>query len=366
MDQIRISEKQLRDLSEEIFLGFGVSEEQTKVVVDVLINSELNGNSSHGVIKIIDSYLPLIKNKTIDIKSQPKVIQDDHLFTQLDAKSSFGHYASYVAMNHAINKANKYSASISSVRNSTHFGCAGYYSQMAAEQGLVGITLTNGSPAVSPPGGKNPIFGTNAISLSFPDYEGNKKPILIDLALSSTSLGSLLEKSIKGHLVPAAFGSEYLQQKKGVDKEQLINPLEILEERMISSIGSSDLNPYKGVVLSLMIEICLGLIFGGSFSFNHLSGEADHLFISINPVNFSNKEKLIDKFNELLNTIKNLEMIEGYEKFRIPGYKYNEIQANYKKRGIPILKGTWMELKGIVEQLPEKPNLMMEEKNEFS
>lgn len=357
---VKISEQNLREISEEIFLGFGVKKEQAEVVVDVLLSAELRGKNSHGVIKMVNNYLPSIINKNININSEPKILKDDAFYTQLDANYTLGHYASYIAVNEAIKKNENSAITIASVKNSTHFGYAGYYSLMAAKKGLIGITITNGAPAVPINGGSKPIFGTNAISLAFPDLLDEKNHILIDLALSSTSLGSLFMASKKHKEVKADLAAEYLLKNLKISKDELINPLEIYKERLIAPIGAYDsANQFKGSLLSLIVEILLGLLFGGNFSFNHENGEADHLFLILDPIHFNDKENIIGKFLELIHILDTLEVMQGTEKFRVPGFQSNRCETIFKNDGIPILEEVWLELKNILSQMHKKENPIM-------
>lgn len=333
--EIIISVNKLRKLVETVFVTQLVPENQAKIAADVLITAELRGISSHGCARIDSYYLPLLKNKTIQLGSVPIVLQEDPSYIHLDAQHSFGFCVANDAMNRCIYKAKRTGKGIASVINSTHFGIASYYTLMAASENLIGIIITNGSPAVVPPGGLKPIIGTNAISFSFP-YLANR-PIVFDMGMSAVSLGDLALAASKKEKVPSSWCAFSLLQKFGCLDEKLIDADIIYENRMITPLGAGDnKGELKGFLLSLMIDLLLSLLFGSDFSFKLDKGQASHLLIAFDPTHFISKKVYIDKIEQLVSAINSYEVLDGFNKLRIPGLRSNLLQEKRLKEGIPI------------------------------
>lgn len=334
MQKRYINPEILKKLIENIFLKYNVPFEQATIAADLLVTADLRGVHSHGCSRLIEFYLPLIKNNLINFGTSPKSISKNGPFTHIDGKNGFGPYIGTYSMYNSINECKVNGFGITSVINSTHFGIASYYSLMAESENMIGIVVTNGSPAVAPNGGTESLIGTNALSVAFP-YKPDF-PILFDLAMSSTSLGNLYLKMKKGENVPSSWASSFLLRLNKFENKEHVDPKIIYENRMISPIGTvNGKGGNKGFEIALLLELILVIIFGGKYSFNQLVGEASQLFIAINPFLFISEEKYNYQISILKDKMSNIKMMDGYKNLSLPGEQSNLFFKERKLKGIP-------------------------------
>ncbi len=326
---------QLKALIENILIGYSLPVEQAKIGADVIVSADLRGVHSHGCSRIISLYKQLIKAKHVRLDTSPIKAQRDSVVTFIDAMHGFGPYVSYEAMLNCINSATNEGVGIVAVTNNTNFGMASYYSLMAAMKNFIGIVVTNGSPAVAPPGGLRPIIGTNALSVAFP-YTTNQ-PIVFDIGMSSTSLGNLYLAMCKGENVPGKWCASSLLKKLELEPEEKIDPRIIFDNRMVAPLGGGDLKgEYKGFQLSLLLDMFISVLFAGSFSFEQKKGCSDNLFIALNPTKYLSEYQYESRLKLLLEQLGNYEVDESFEKLRIPGERANRLHRERITNGIPI------------------------------
>jgi len=185
---IYIDVKTLYNFMQDVFIGLKVPKKDAKICTDVLISSDLRGIESHGVQRL-KMYYDRITAEIQKPVTSFKIIKESETTALVDAGHGMGHVAGYHAMKLAIKKAKKYGTSAVAVRNSTHYGIAGYYSLMAIKEGMIGITLTNARPSIAPTFGVDPMLGTNPLTIGCPTDE--EFPFLIDCATSITQRGKI-------------------------------------------------------------------------------------------------------------------------------------------------------------------------------
>ncbi|MDM5436494.1 Ldh family oxidoreductase [Bacillus hominis] len=330
-----INIKDLKKFIENVFMAFNVPKNKARIAADVIVTADVRGIQSHGCTRIIPFYLPLIIDKVVKIEEDPKLTLKHSNITYINANKSLGFSTSYEAMNNSIEVAKECNLGVTFVTNSTHFGIASYYSMMAAKKNLIGITITNGSPAVVAPGGKDSFLGTNAVSVAFPNP--NNQPLVMDIALSITSLGNLFLEIEKEKEVPAKWAAASFLEDNQLSPNTKIDPRALYESRMIASLGAGDKKgEYKGFQLGLLVDILMAVLGGGKFSFEQSKGEAVHLFIAIKPHIEDNKSNYADAFLRLEKQFRNYEVIEGYERLRMPGERSNHLENIAIQNGIKI------------------------------
>jgi LDH2 family malate/lactate/ureidoglycolate dehydrogenase len=160
----------------KVFEKHGLSSEDGTIITDVLLESDLLGIESHGLQRL-EMYCSGMKMGRINLSVKPEILFQTPVSALLDAHECFGQLVGVKAMNIAIEKAKSSGIALVTVRNSTHYGIAGYYAMMAAKQRLLGITMTNTEALVLPTFGKTPIMGTNPIALAMP---ATPYPLYID------------------------------------------------------------------------------------------------------------------------------------------------------------------------------------------
>ncbi|CAB3287470.1 L-sulfolactate dehydrogenase [Methanocaldococcus lauensis] len=327
-----------RKLIIDILKKFGVPEEDAKITADVFVDADLKGFTSHGIGRF-PQYITALKLRNINPKPNIKIIKESPSTAVVDGDLGLGQVVGKKAMELAIEKAKNVGVGVVATRNANHFGIAGYYSELAMNQDMIGITITNTEPAMAPFGGKEKILGTNPIAIAF---KGNKYKFSLDMATASIARGKILEALRKKIKIPEGCA---------VDKDGKIttDPAKALEGCILPFGGP------KGYGLALAIEMLSAI--GGAEVGTKVRGTANpyekcskgDLFIAINPEFFVGKEEFKKKVDELLEEIKTSEPAEGF-KILIPG-EIEERNKMKRKNGFEIDENLYNQLKEICDEL---------------
>ena len=151
----------------DVFRNLGVPEDDARICTDVLIAADLRGIRSHGVGRL-KYYCDRIRRGQQLVKTKIEIVKDTETTALIDGHHGMGHVIAHRAMQVAISKAEAYGVGAVTVRNGAHFGIAGYYALMAAEKGMIGLTMTNARPAIAPTFSTEPMLGTNPIAFAAP------------------------------------------------------------------------------------------------------------------------------------------------------------------------------------------------------
>ena len=339
----------LKDFVKEIFLKIGCSLEDAELVSDVLLEAELRGINSHGVIRIKD-YVRLWEVGRINSKPNIKVKYQTPGTAVIDADKSLGMVSAHKAMNLAIEKAKTCGTGWVSVRNSNHFGIAGYYSMMALEHDMIGISMTNANPSVAPTFSIERLLGTNPISVSIP--AGKQPPFVADFATTPIPRGKLVVMHKKGEKAPLGF----VQDKTGKPSD---NPNIIADGGAIVPLGGDRVHgSHKGYCLEAVVDIFSSLLSGANYgpwvppiaSYLPLKektvGEGTgHFFGAMRIDAFQPAIEFKEKMDDWINTFRNAKTAEGHEKVLIPGDPERELKEQKLKNGIELLPAVIQDLK---------------------
>ena len=164
-DQVLIDAGALSDWTTQIFVAHAVPEEQARTIADCLVRADLKGVSSHGVSRI-PIYLKRLKLGLVRADMRPKIVRESSSTAVIDADNGFGHPAAMFGLRFAIDRAKKTGVAVAGVINSTHFGMAAHYGEVAAAEDCISLVTTNSSPRMAPWGAKDALFGTNPLAIS--------------------------------------------------------------------------------------------------------------------------------------------------------------------------------------------------------
>ena len=184
-----VSESALRAFTQNIFLSIGCSDEHAALAADVLLLSDLRGIDSHGVARLV-GYVRLWEKKRINARPLITIVYETPTTATVDGDAGLGLVVAPFAMNLAIKKAEQYGSGWVSVRNSNHFGIAGYHTLMAVEKDMIGFAMTNASPLVAPTFSNERLLGTNPMCYAFP--AGKYPPVVVDMATSAAANGKAM------------------------------------------------------------------------------------------------------------------------------------------------------------------------------
>ncbi|MGH7141121.1 MAG: Ldh family oxidoreductase, partial [Minisyncoccia bacterium] len=183
-----VSESALRSFTQNIFLSMGCNDEHAALAADVLIKADLRGIDSHGVARLV-GYARLWEKKRINATPDITIAHETPTTATVDGDAGLGLVVAPFAMRLAIEKAEQYGSGWVSVRNSNHFGIAGYHALLAVEKDMIGFAMTNASPLVAPTFSNERLLGTNPMCYAFP--AGKYPPVVVDMATSAAANGKL-------------------------------------------------------------------------------------------------------------------------------------------------------------------------------
>ena len=250
-------------------------------VAAVLVASDRRGIASHGTARL-PRYAAHIERGTMDPSARPEQLRARAAMAFFDAHNGWGHHAGRVAVDAAIAGARAAGSFTAVVRDSNHFGIAGWYALRIADAGLIGISLTNSSPLVAPTRALDPMLGSNPIAVAAP--AGQYDHFCLDMATSTIP---------RGRIEVAARRGEALQPSWAIDRDGLpaITPEEAFEGALLPLGGCEETGGYKGYGLTLLVDILTGVLSGSTagpliaplFSSEHGPVDLGQTFIAIDP-----------------------------------------------------------------------------------
>ena len=341
----RFNKQDLIDYTIIFLEKLGVPPEDAAIVGDVLIEADLRGISSHGLIRLSTYYGNRLKKGYMDPRTPTRVINETDTTISFDGGNGLGQVNGFRAMTACIEKAKKSNIAVATVNNSNHYGIAGYYAMMALREDMIGISMTNSQPLTAPTYGKTAVLGTNPISLAAPSY--NRYPYVLDMATSVVPIGKIKVFEKKGEKIPMGWG---LDDNGNVTddpkKVQSGGPGALLP------LGSTDiLRSYKGYGLALMVDILCGALSGAAtltdigFPHEPKKSNVGHLFAAIKVNAFRPIIDFKKQLDYMIDLLKNSPKAAGADKIFIAGEKeYLAVEEN-RKKGVPLLSKIVEELK---------------------
>lgn len=353
---MRIKSEDERQYLESVFAKLGFSSKDGALLADTLVDADLRGISSHGIQRLA-WYRRMIKEGTIIPQNQAKVVRELPGTVLVDANQNMGQLAAVLAMNKIIAKAKQTGVAIAVVRNSNHFGIAGYYTRLALKAGLVGIALTNTRPLVVPTNATQAFLGSNAFAFGFP---ASPHPFMFDGATCVVSGGKIQVHSKKGEALP---GEWAVDKDRHVvtdpdEAEDILATAAFTEGEqkgggVLTLGGNNEENSnYKGMGNSLVIELLTGILAQGSISADTVSGKHDFsqfLFV-FDPSFFGDPAVLKKDATAMFDRIRQLDHVPG-KKIWIPGDREYRLLKENQKRGVAIDDKTYGELQTIGNEL---------------
>ena len=338
-----ISWQLVGDFMTDAFKAAGVPEEDAKICADVLMESDRRGIESHGCNRFKPIYIDRINAGIQKPVTEYEVIKETPTTLVVDAHDGMGMVASYRAMKTIIEKAKTYGMGMAAVRNSTHYGIAGYWATMATDEGMIGITGTNARPSIAPTFGVENMLGTNPLTFAMPTDE--PFPFCIDCATSITQRGKIEYFARSGSETPAGMVI-------GHDGSALTDSPDILEqlvkgEAALAPLGGigEDLAGYKGYGYATVVEILSAALQGGKF-LKALTGigpggekqpyHLGHFFLVVNPDFFTGQAEFRKTCGDILRALRASEKAPGHDRIYTAGEKAYMTAQFRKDKGVPM------------------------------
>ncbi|MDA3835308.1 MAG: Ldh family oxidoreductase, partial [Spirochaetales bacterium] len=324
-------------------MGAGVPEEDAKIVGDVLIASDKRGIDSHGIGRLKPIYIDRIDAGILNPKTTIDVLRDEKAAAVLDGHNGMGHVVSKKAMEMAIEKAKKYGIGMTAVRNSTHYGIAGYYALMATEAGLIGLTGTNARPSIAPTFGVENMLGTNPLTFGLPTDEAF--PFVLDCATSVSQRGKIEVYGRAGIDLPAGWviGQD---GKTRTDTNQILTDLTKGKAALAPLGGLGEVTGgYKGFGYAMVVEILSAALQDGSYlkdlngfddKGNKLPYPLGHFFMAIDPEKFMGLETFKRIAGNICRDVRSSKTAPGEERIYTAGEKEHIAWKYRKEHGCPV------------------------------
>ena len=351
-----VKAESLKSFCIKVLRKLNVPLEDAEITADVIVSADLKGIESHGIARL-NRYVKRLANGWIKPESKITILKETPITLLIDAENSLGQVAAYKAMKLCINKAEKNYLGVAVVKNSNHFGIAGYYAMMALEKDMIGVCMSNASPLVLPTFSIEPMLGTNPIAIAVPKkYE---PPLVLDMATSTVSMGKIELYKRLNKLLPAVWA---INEKGEVEfnPEKVINCAYKLKRGGLLPLGGlAETSGYKGYGLALIIDVLTGVLSGAAYG--PYVGEPNdskpsnigHFLAAININAFMDINEFKERVNDLISMIKKASKAEGYDRIYIPGEKEWEIEKQRRRNGVPIS----MEILENLENLAKKFNI---------
>lgn len=348
----------------KVMVNAGIPEEDAKIVGDVLLKADKLGFDSHGVNRLKPIYLDRIKDGILNPVTNYEIVREGPTTAVIDGHNGMGHVISYNAMKMAIEKAKKFGMGMVAVRNSTHYGFAGYYPLMAVKEDMIGITGTNARPSIAPTFGVENMLGTNPLTFGMPTDEAF--PFLLDCATSITQRGKVELYAREGKDLPKGLVIDENGETKTNSKEVLDDL--IAGRAAFTPLGGvgEDTGGYKGYGYATVVEILSAALQQGSYM-KMLLGFKDgkkipyplgHFFIAIDINAFTDPKDFKKITGDILRELRASKKMPGQTRIYTAGEKEHDVWTFRKDKGVPFNEALLKEFRGLCNNygLPEYIN----------
>ena len=325
------------------FINAGVPKEDAAVCAAVLIESDKRGIDSHGVGRFKPIYLDRIKDRIQNAVTELEILRETPTTAVIDGHDGMGHVIGTRAMRMALDKAKSYGMGMVAVRNSTHYGIAGYYALMAAKENMIGITGTNARPSIAPTFGVENMLGTNPLTIGFPTDEDF--PFVIDCATSITQRGKIehyarIKKEMPKGWVTDNFGNAVTDAEDALDG--LVKGIYALAP--LGGLGE-ELAGFKGYGYATVVEVLSSALQGGMF-LKALGGIGEngektpyhlgHFFLAVDIGAFTEPEEFKSAAGNIMRELRASKKAVGSDRIYTAGEKEHLAFLERCTKGVPL------------------------------
>ena len=347
----------LESFMRDAFIHLGVPEDEARICAEILITSDLRGIQSHGIGRM-RMYVDRIRQGVQMAQTRMEIVRESPTTAVIDGNHGMGQVIAYRSMEMAIEKARQYGMGAVAVRNSSHFGIAGYYPLMAAKAGMIGMAFTNARPSIAPTFGVKPMLGTNPIAYGCPTDE--EFPFLFDAATSIIQRGKLevlnrLEKQALAGWVIDQEGNALTSAKDCLDgfgkETAALLPLGGIGEEM---------GGHKGYGLATMVEIFSSAFQTGSFLYGltgldehgkNVPNRLGHFFLAMDVEAFVDLETFKHTTGSILRELRAATKQPGCGRIYTAGEKEYENEKRVREMGVAVVPNLLKDVRYIIDML---------------
>jgi len=339
-DHYRISSAGHQKICMTVLQKVGLSPQGAGEVSASLLFADLRGIDSHGISRL-KLYTDNARTGYFNPSGEPEVVSDRGGAICIDGHNGFGAHIATFAMTKTIERARQIGIALCTVRHSTHFGAAGYYSMMALEHDCIGLALSNALPMVAPHASRRPQVGTNPLSVAFPTLRN--RPYVLDMATSVAAGGKIVNHAREGKPIPLGWACD----RDG-------NPTSDAREAMKGYY--LPLGGYKGSGIALAIDMLCGVLSSGQYGLHIVKSSQlgpdriqdgpgiGHLFAAIDIAFYRDPEAFKREIDAYIDEIKAAPTAPGFEEVLVAGEPEFILQEQIGKAGIPVARGSFQEI----------------------
>lgn len=349
----RIHPDPLRNFTSAVLRAEGVPAPDAALLADTLVQAELWGHASHGLLRL-PWYVARLRTGATQRLTEISTIKDTGALLVLDGGNGIGQVITDYAVTRGIERAKQHGVSAIGIRNSGHFGTAAYYTRRAANEGCVALLATNASPAMAPWGGKHKSIGTNPWSIAAP--AGRRGVVVMDLANTAVARGKVYLAAERGTPIPPGWAAD-------ADGNPTTDPRAAIEGLILPMAGP------KGYVMSFMIDILAGVLTGSAFG-SEVAGPyqptetsgAGHLLLTIDVAAMADPAEYAGRVEALVDATRGAPKASWAEEILVPG-ELEDRNAERNSHRIEIAAATWASLADLAAEsnvtLPPAENVTL-------
>jgi LDH2 family malate/lactate/ureidoglycolate dehydrogenase len=335
-----VAPERLVDFAAAVYSALGVPDREARLVGDSLVQADLWGHQSHGVLRL-SWYARRIESGAMKARTDPEFVVDAGALAVIDGHDGIGQVLAATAADHAIRRAKAYGVGAVALRNSNHFGTAMYFTRMAARQGCVAFLSANASPAMAPWGGRRKTVGTNPWSIAAP--AGRYAPMVLDIANTGVARGKIYLAKQKGLPIPLGWAINAAGEPT-TDATQAIDGLIL------------PMAAHKGYGIAMMMDVLSGVLTGsafgsrvkGPYQFDQRSG-CGQLMIALDISAIQPLDDFCARMEELIQETKSVPLASGFEEIFYPGEIEARNDQENRKRGLCLPDDTLADLTAIAQ-----------------
>jgi LDH2 family malate/lactate/ureidoglycolate dehydrogenase len=340
MDRFR--HEDLKKLAADVASAAGVVRADAEILADSLVAADLSGTSTHGLSRLA-IYVKRIKLGLIDPKPPFNIERQRGATIAVDAGNGLGQVQAFKTLERLIPMAKAHGTAVATVRNSQHFGAVSYFCNLAADQDMILLAMTNCEPAMSPAGGCQPYFGTNPIAASFPSGKGFH--VKVDLATSLVARGNVIAAQKRGESIPEGWA---------LDPDG--NPTTDASAALLGTVLT--MGGHKGYALAVMVEALSSVLSGAAIGadigsmYKNLDRKQDvgHFFCLLDIDAFLDVAEFKRRMDAMIDGIKRCRKRPAVEEILVPGERSSRTIAENRKNGIKLDAATLMELRDLASE----------------
>jgi len=349
-----ISSSWLKDFTKQVFEGMGCPASQAEVAAECLNQADLRGVDSHGIARL-SGYVRLWEKKRLNALPDMRIVHETPSTAVLDGDLGLGLVTAHKAMEIAMNKARAVGSGWVAVKNSNHFGIAGYHAMKALEEDMIGISLTNASPLVSPTFSKSRYLGTNPIAVAIPAL--TEPPFVMDMATTTVANGKLEVLQRAGKDIPLGWAVDQ-------DGNPATDAAILKKGGSMLPLGGDRLHgSHKGYCLGAMVDIFSAVLSGANYgpwvppfvaflepSANPVGEGIGHFLGAFRIDAFRPAEEFKKHMDNWIRTFRLAEPIHPENRVLIPGDPEREMTAERLQNGVPVQEAVVEDLRSLAGQ----------------